>query len=587
MQYSRRDILKTFAIGLACLAPNALPRAEAAETDRTKPNILWVLTDDQRADSMGCFNRAMRGQPASPLGYVSSPSLDSLASEGVLFVNAYAQAASCAPSRNSMHTGRYPHRCGVYGFELHHAKAPFWRPTIPEIMHDQAGYQRAMFGKEGHYITRWNRRGDWGWGLTLYKEKAVGTIHLARAGKTDFHVRREWGKGKALGRKERFFYPDGSTREWFLYREDGEEITPEEIALRERTDRELGIVRAHTRRANLKHLILAGHSPQPKGQTMDGHLNREAIQYLEREADPSKPLFMHASFPLPHTPVLPPRSFAERFEQHTYRLPKLSQAEKESFPPQIRKLYELCKTEGMTDAEMQKMVQHYYAFCAYGDQLIGQLVDAFKAYSERSRRPWLILFVCGDNGWHLNEHGTTGKFGPWDVDLRQPMIVVSSDKKRFPPGAINRDLVELVDIAPTFCEAAGLDTSTPDLSYLDGVDLAATLHGRVPKRDHVLAAVHHVMGPRAVLRTKEYAFSMRTRPNRYRPGQDLDWVRRAKAEDLEMALYDLAKDPDEISNVAHDPAYRAIVERLRRKLENRVLGPDRVEYDWAADFRRD
>ena len=82
----------------------------------------------------------------------------------------------------------------------------------------------------------------------------------------------------------------------------------------------------------------------------------------------------------------------------------------------------------------QAMIQDYYAFCAYGDDLVGQAVDDFIAYSEKNNQPWMVMYVVGDHGWKLNDHGSVSKFTPWEIDTHNPIIVVSSDKKKFPAG---------------------------------------------------------------------------------------------------------------------------------------------------------
>ncbi|KAA3658245.1 MAG: hypothetical protein DWQ10_11550 [Calditrichaeota bacterium] len=82
----------------------------------SQPNILWIITDDQRADALECYNRATTGKSESPLGYVMSPNTDKLAAEGTMFTNAYNNSPMCAISRASMHLGRYPFRSGHYKF---------------------------------------------------------------------------------------------------------------------------------------------------------------------------------------------------------------------------------------------------------------------------------------------------------------------------------------------------------------------------------------------------------------------------------------------------------------------------------------
>ena len=69
-----------------------------------RPNILFIMTDQQSADAMSC---RMGNQ------YINTPAMDSLAKTGMVFTRAYAPNPLCMPARNSIFTGRYPHETGV------------------------------------------------------------------------------------------------------------------------------------------------------------------------------------------------------------------------------------------------------------------------------------------------------------------------------------------------------------------------------------------------------------------------------------------------------------------------------------------
>ena len=104
------------------------------------PNVLWIVTDDQRVDSIASFNRIRHGESDSRLGHVLSPNVDRLARMGTTFINTFNQNPGCAPSRTLMHTGRYSHRTGVYGFEYYNPTGQaHWRPMVPEILRDSSG----------------------------------------------------------------------------------------------------------------------------------------------------------------------------------------------------------------------------------------------------------------------------------------------------------------------------------------------------------------------------------------------------------------------------------------------------------------
>ena len=134
-----------------------------------------------------------------------------------------------------------------------------------------------------------------------------------------------------------------------------------------------------------KGMIISGVSPQPAGKTRDGYYAHFFGEYLQQEnttfnagsktfsgVDPSKPLFAHIGFDFPHTPVLPPASFRERFQQYTYQVPDFEEKEFATMPKQLQKQVRSKYSDHFSVEDKQKMIQDYYAFCAYGDQLVGQ-----------------------------------------------------------------------------------------------------------------------------------------------------------------------------------------------------------------------
>jgi arylsulfatase A-like enzyme len=103
----------------------------AAEPDR--PNVLVIITDDQRWDAMSCA-----GHP-----FLKTPNIDRLAHEGVRFTNAFVTTSLCSPSRASMLSGLYAHRHGVLN---NFTDYPNHLPSYPRRLHE-LGYETAYIGK--------------------------------------------------------------------------------------------------------------------------------------------------------------------------------------------------------------------------------------------------------------------------------------------------------------------------------------------------------------------------------------------------------------------------------------------------------
>jgi arylsulfatase A-like enzyme len=135
------------AVSLALLAGARL--ADAAESS-PRPNIIFLLTDDQRDNTLGAM-----GHPS-----VKTPNLDSLMRDSVRFTNAYIATPVCAPSRVSFFTGM-PERVHGVGFSSSYTLTePQWEQTYPALLR-KAGYHTGFIGKFGvEYYTFKGRAQD-------------------------------------------------------------------------------------------------------------------------------------------------------------------------------------------------------------------------------------------------------------------------------------------------------------------------------------------------------------------------------------------------------------------------------------------
>ncbi len=134
--FRRLATVAVFAIGLA-----GAVESRAAET---RPNFIFLITDDQQWAAMSCVQHELGVQARYP--WFQTPSMDRIAAEGVRFRNAFVTFSLCSPSRASILTGQYNHQNGVVN---NHTFFPTTNVTWSALMRD-AGYQTAYFGKFHH-----------------------------------------------------------------------------------------------------------------------------------------------------------------------------------------------------------------------------------------------------------------------------------------------------------------------------------------------------------------------------------------------------------------------------------------------------
>ncbi len=139
------------------IAPVSLSVSAVAQTTGRQPDIILIMTDQQRADAMGCTSD----------GIVITPNLDSLAKDGYLFSNAYSSTPSSTPARAGLLTGCSPWNHGMLGYGDQAERYPHTMPSMLKGL----GYSALAVGKM-HYYPQNNTHG---FDMVLYDESGRHT----------------------------------------------------------------------------------------------------------------------------------------------------------------------------------------------------------------------------------------------------------------------------------------------------------------------------------------------------------------------------------------------------------------------------
>jgi arylsulfatase len=355
-----------------------------------KPNVLWLMTDEQRPDSLGCYGSA----------WASSPHLDELAAEGVLFESAYTPSPVCVPCRSSLLTGQYGSTTGV----LHNQQRLRAEARLLPWAFEEAGYRTASFGKK-HYFYPGRRQG-------FQEEGGRATDEVVGA--------ETFGKGYNPADYDVLQYPDLPARK-----------------LRRRW-------------------ILAGRFPAPRERSAEARNVGLAIDWLRRH-DHSRPFLLRLSLNAPHTPVVTPPEFLARVEPEKIALPFPGEAELKDKPERERvHLRDFQGALCFTPAEVRKMRHYYYARAAFADDEIGRLLGWMR---QRSLLDDTIVVFTSDHGTHLGDQGLVQKQTFYEQVATAPYLFWWRGRGR--RGVRLRTPVNTISLLPTVAELAGVSLGWP------------------------------------------------------------------------------------------------------------------------------
>lgn len=478
-------------------------------------NVLWIMTDQHRADCLGCM-----GHPV-----VQTPNLDALARNGVVFENAFCQSPACMASRASLLTGRYPASVRVRGMGV----LPPQETTFPEVLRRQ-GYRTGAFGKvhltPEQYTLR-QLKSD----IPILDWRRFAADAAIPPGPDD-PCKENYGFETHVGCEDVL---QGSHRAW----------------LRERRPELLD--------HKPQRLFADGPgdlwvSPYPSELHPSSFIAAAAESYILSQTG-TEPWFTFCSFVAPHHPFEAPADQIARYQEDALPLPqRKGGTDASSVPPFINdwKPAAIDETSHYSEAAIRRVVWHYLASISLIDDGVGRLVSALRRSGQADNT---IIVFTADHGEHLGNHGLLRKTSVhYDETLRVPLIVSA-------PGVAGGrrvgGLVELTDLHPTLLGLLGF----PINPGVQGIDWSPRLRdGGDIGRDDVHSDMFDITpqkfgtftgpyGAVQTLRTTEWKLNLYPCAGR-----------------MYGQLFDLANDPDESRNLYAEGGCQAAREELLWRL---------------------
>lgn len=459
----------------------------------SKPNIILIMTDQQRADTINALDAP----------WMKTPVLDKLVKEGTSFTNCYVTSPVCVGSRASLFTGLYPHSTGVFtNFQP-------WEPTWVSSLAD-AGYHCVNIGKM--HINPYDAKG--GFHQRFFMENKDRPLFL------DEHPRAiydEWDKALHARKLEK---PSRYTR----HKQDPEGYRDALGAFPWHLDDDM-------------------HS--------DMFIGDHAVWWL-KERKATSPLFLQIGFPGPHPPYDPLPHYLEQYKDADIPVPHPTAEEIAAQPPtqaelrnnMIRNNYDSVAWKEQPDAEaLLRMRHHYAANVSMIDHQVGEIM---KTLDERGYLDNALVIFTSDHGDALGDHGHIQKWTMYDCSVRVPLVIWSRNlvgHKR------NDSLVQLMDIAPTVLEAAGL---TPPEAF-EARSLWPVLNG---EREEIRTEVYSELARDHIQTGAEYIVMKR----------DARWKIVYYLGETFGELYDMEQDPGELRNLWSLPEHAALKEQMVKDL---------------------
>lgn len=520
MEVSKFSIFFSLLIILVSCKEAKENQKEYDERQEERPNILFIMSDDHAYQAISAYSDRL----------IRTPNIDRLANEGILFSNASVTNSICAPSRAVMLTGKHNHLNGKIDNIM-----PFdtTQTTFPQLF-QEAGYQTAMFGKlhfgnnpkgvdefmilpdQGNYInpdfivTSGDTVNFKGYATDLITDKALHWLKKDRNPQKPFLL---------------MYFHKAPHRPWWPRPDKFAEFSKKTFPLPKTLfdDYENRGTAAKTAEMNLLYHMRYGHDSKIRPETL------EEMGGVTPEIQDS------------------PSGFYGPYDRATESQKALYNPVLDSINADFKKNWPL-----MTDREKmiwkyQRYMQDYLGCISSVDDNVGRVLD----YLDESGLAGNTLVVyTSDQGFYLGEHGWFDKRFIYDESFKTPLLVRWPNK--IAPGITEDEIVQNLDFAQTFLEAAGI--AAPD--DMQGESLMPLLTGKGEQWERDGVYYHYYEYPSVHMVKRHYGIVTK----------DFKLVH-FYFDVEEWELYDRKKDPNEMRNVYNDEAYAETVARLKEELQ--------------------
>ena len=517
-------------ISLALLAFLFVNSIHAADGEKdTRPNILFVFSDDHAPHAIGAYNGWLKSVDPTP-------NIDVLASQGIVFENSFCTNSICGPSRAVIQTGMHSHKNGF----MNNGNSFDWnQQTFPKLL-QKAGYTTAIYGKS-HLKGKPQGFDDWkvlpGQGLYYNPDMITPEGKKRIEGHctdvvTDLAV--EWLKeGRQSGKPFMLMVQHKAPhRNWMP--------APRHLDLYEDID-----------------------LPEPNTLFDKWHDNAPPARFQELEID----RHMHLNFDLfvDLVPSFNGDAFKGRYDKSAWRnmqrmSPKQLETWRLAYAPRDNAFH---KANLTADALVRWKYQRYaknYLRCIKGvDESVGTLMETLE---ELNLAENTVVVYSSDQGFYVGDHGWFDKRWMYDESMKMPLVVKWPGVTK--PGSYNQDLVQNLDYAETFLEMAG----APIPDNMQGASLVPLLKGEQPDDWRQSVYYHYYEYPSVHMVPRHYGVR----------SKDYKLMRFYQFDEWEF--YDLVNDPDELTNEYNNPKYAKQVAEMKAELERL-----RKQYDDDSDVR--
>jgi arylsulfatase A-like enzyme len=486
---------------------------------KKRPNIVFIMSDDHAYQAISAYSDHL----------IKTPNIDRIAKEGMLFSNASVTNSICAPSRATILTGKHTH---INGKVDNHNLFDTTQVTFPQLF-KKAGYQTAMFGKlhfgnnpkgidefmilpgQGHYINPDFITKDGDTTITGYVTDIITDMSIDWLDK-----KRDTEKPFLL-----MYLHKAPHRPWWPRADKFKEYTKKTFPLPE--------------------------------TLFDDYSNRgtaaktaEMNLLLDMEYEHDSKIFPETLAEMGHVePVVKPLQGSIYIDYD-----RLNDEQQSQYRPILDSINQDFKTNwpSMNDREKmiwkyQRYMQDYLGSISSVDDNIGRLLDYL---DDNGLSDNTIVVYTSDQGFYLGEHGWFDKRFIYDESFKTPLLI------RWPnaikPGTTEDEMVQNLDFAQTFLEAAGIKAPED----MQGESLMPLLKGDNDRWDRKAVYYHYYEYPSVHMVKRHYGIVTKE----YKLAHfyyDVD----------EWELYDRKNDQKEMKNVYNDPEYAEIVVKLKIELE--------------------